>query len=142
MEAVSWRGGYTLGQDPVEMLRDIKMFALEFKQQLNRSSTKNTMEALELAYAMAELPSQQTDDARHTLRNPNALLPQIYFLTSGQPDGEAGHILHKINEFDKGRNIPVNSISWITPADPEAKQFVKDLASKTGGFFRPIEQAS
>ena len=55
-------------------------------------------------------------------------LPQIYFLTSRQPDGGARQILDKIDELDSGRNIPVNSISWIMPADAEAKQFVKELA--------------
>jgi len=100
---------------------------------------------LRLAYAAADLPSQQRGERLHTPHDHGAPVvtkdtPQIYFLTSGQPDGGADQILKNIGDFDKGRNIPVNSISFIMPIDPEAKQFVKDLAKKTGGFFRPIEQ--
>jgi len=40
----------------------------------------------------------------------------------------------------KGRNIPVNTIAFITPEDLATKQFAKGLAQKTGGFFRAIEQ--
>lgn len=100
-----------------------------------------------MAYATADLPSQQTDIAQHALNDHRELgvskdLPQIYFLISGQPDGGAIQILNNINEFDKGRNIPVNSIAFIALAGLVAKQFAKDVAHKTAGFFRPIEQAS
>merc|ERR1712086_302678 len=132
-------GKQTLEQDPVEMLRTIKAFALKFKH-LRRSAKINSMEALQLAYATADLPSQSTDNRQHPLRDYGLAAtkdaPQIYFLSSGQPDGGARHIFENIGEFDKDRNIPVNSIAFIMPADPVAKQFVKDLARTTGGFFR------
>merc|ERR1712194_934506 len=110
------------------MLRNMRVFALKFKHQLNQSTKGNSAEALQLAYA--------------SVGNISLDLPQMYFLTSGEPDGGASQILDIIDEFDKGRNIPVNSIAFIMAADIVAKQFVKDLARKTGGFFRSIEQAS
>merc|ERR1712194_280665 len=109
---------------------------------------------------MADLPSQQTEDSQDTADLPSQqredsqdmaenaeiaeakALPQIYFLTSGRPDGGASEILSKIDEFDKGRNFPVHTITLNNAtADPETKKFGKDLASKTGGFFRSIEQS-
>merc|ERR1712194_818324 len=121
-------------------------------------------EALQMAYATAGFPSQQPeepsapgdpeDDQHHISGNVHWLsvdhaaliatkhLPQIYFLTSGLPYGGAGQFIDKINHFDNGRNIPVNSIAFSNAsADPLVKQFGKDLANKTGGFFRSIEQA-
>merc|ERR1712106_330152 len=86
----TWVSDYTPGQDPLEMLRSITVFTLKF-----RSPKRNSMKALQLAYAaQADLPSQQTDDGQHTLHDHGGLgmpkdLPQIYFLTSGQPDGGA-----------------------------------------------------
>ena len=61
---------------------------------------------MQLENATADLPPQQTDDGQFA---------QIYFLTSGQPDGGAAQILDKVNDFDEGRNILVNSISFIMP---------------------------
>merc|ERR1712129_688537 len=89
---------------------------------------RNAKFALQLAYASVD----------------NIFLgsPQIYFLTSGKPHAGASQILDSIEEFDRNRNIPVNAIALITPADLVAKQFAKDVAHKTGGFFRSIEQAS
>merc|ERR1712129_668679 len=63
---------------------------------------------------------------RYSLRDHGALvttkaLPQIYFLTSGPPDGGARRILDRISEFDNDRHIPVNSIAFITPDYPGAK---------------------
>jgi len=128
---------------------------LQFSQ-LSRSTKRNSTEALQLAYATAHLSSQQVDkrgpapayfgSLEHT-RDRGSLemikdLPQIYFLTSGQPDGGARQILDNISQLDKGRDIPVNSIAFLAPGDLVAKQFVKDLANKTGGFFRSIEHAS
>merc|ERR1719491_2295060 len=92
---------------------------------------------------MADLPPQQTDGGQRTLHEYEEFMvirdaPQIYFLTSGQPDGGARQILDNIDEFDNGRNIPVNSLGFIMPADSKADQFVKNLANKTGGFFRSL----
>jgi len=150
MERWTWRNDYTPGQDPVEMLREIKIFGLGIKHRVNRSTRNEAMEALQLAYATADLPLQLAADGQNTPRGKvlgsltytlmKQDTPQIYFLASGRPDGGARQILNKIDEFDNGRNIPVNSIALIAPADHEAKQFVKDLANKTGGFFRSIEQ--
>jgi len=152
MEAVIWRGRYTPGQDPAEFIRHIKIFSLEFKHHLNRGTNINSMEALQLAYATAELPFQKIrarlrPRVQHLPHDHEELVvakdfPQIYFLTSGQPDGGARQILDQIDIFDKGRNIVVNSIAFAMSADPDAKQFVKRLARKTGGFFRSIEEAS
>lgn len=106
----------------------------------------NSMDALQLAYATApaDLPSRRTDGDAHNstgYTTESAATTEIYFLTGGQPDGGAGPILDKIDEFDQGRKIPVHSIAFSMPGgDPVAKQFVKDLATKTGGFFRSIEQ--
>jgi len=140
----TWRDDYTPGRDPVAWLRKIRGFSLKFHHQFNGSTT-NSMEALQLAYATAALPAQQIE--KLTPRDYEALVvtedkPQIYFLTSGPPDGGAGQILDKIDQFNNGRYIPVNSITFSNAsADPLTKQFGKDLASKTGGFFRSIEQA-
>lgn len=156
----SWRASYIPGQDPVKMLRSFKMFALQLKDHLNQDK-RNSMEALRLAYATADLPSGLTHVAQHRaleemadafhgvsrdlslwIPEPLAMaenLPQIYFVTSGQPDGRSTQIFNKIDVFDKGRSIPVNSIAFTQPADTVAKQFAKDLARKTGGFFRTIE---
>lgn len=147
MEAVSWRGGYTPGQDPAEMLRSIQIFALEYKQSFHRSTKREVMEALRLAYATKALPSHQTHGGQHPKGDRQRHLvtkdfPQIYFLTSGQPGGEASRILSKISYFDSGRSIPVNSIFFGMPTDVEARKFAKDLANITGGFFRSIQQAS
>ena len=125
---IRWTRSYTPGHDAVEMLRNMSVFALKFQNQLNRSTRRNATGALKLAY--------------DSLNNIFLDLPQIYFLTSGEPDGRASQILNSIDEFDRGRHIPVNSIAFITPADLAAKKFVNDLAHKTGGFFRSIEQAS
>merc|ERR1712194_796969 len=108
-------GGYTPGQDPGEMFRDIKVFALEYKYYISRSAKTNSLEALQLAYGTAEL-------RRHPSRDREVLVvtkdfPQIYFLTSGQPDGGARQILDEIDKLDSGRNIPVNSVSWTMPGD-------------------------
>jgi len=143
----TWRGDYTLGQDPLEMLQSVRVFALGFKHPLIRSSGRNSLGALRLAYATIDLPSQQTDNALHTVHDQEPLvvperMPQIYFLTSGQPDGGASQVLDNIDVFDNNRNIHVNSIAFVSPAYPAAKQFAKDLANKTGGFFRSLEQAS
>merc|ERR1712106_690278 len=119
---IRWTHNYTPGQDPVALLRNMRVFALKFKHQLIRSTKRNSMEALQLAYT--------------SIDNTFLHSPQIYFLTSGVPDGGASQILENIHEFDKGRNIPVNSIAFITPADLVTRQFVKDLARKTGGFLR------
>merc|ERR1712129_421129 len=98
------------------------------------------MEALQLAYATAFLPAQQTERLAppdHGGLVVTRDMPQIYFLTSGPPDGGAGQILDKIDLFDNGRNIPVHSIAFSeASADPLNRQFGKDLARKTGGFFR------
>jgi len=149
MEAVTrtWRSNYTPGQDPTEMHRNIKAFALNFKYQLNPSTKTNSMEALQLAYATAALTSQQKGDWQDRSHELEGLFvstnsPQIYFLASGQLDGGSHQILNNIKVVDNGRNMPVNSIAFMMPDDSEAKQFVKDLANRTGGFFRSIEQAS
>merc|ERR1712129_112276 len=123
MEAmgIRWTSSYTPGQDVVEMLRNMQVFALKFKHRLNQSTRRNSIEALQLAYA--------------SVNNISLGLPQIYFLTSGEPDPGASQILDNIDELDRGRNIAVNCIAFgNAPADPLTKQFAKDLASKTGGF--------
>lgn len=126
--------------DPMEMLRNMKAFALKLKHHLHRSTERNLTEALELAFSSAHLPSRRTDSSQHTAVNKGA--PQIHFLTSGPPVGRASQVLDKIDEFDKGRNIPIHSIAFTSHADLATKEFVKNLARKTGGFFRSIEQAS
>merc|ERR1712194_138982 len=118
------------------MLREIKIFGLGIKHRVNRSTRNEAREALQLAYATADLPLQLAADGQNTPRGKvlgsltytlmTQDIPQIYFLASGRPDGGARQILNKIDEFDNGRNIPVNSIAFIEPADHEAKQFVKD----------------
>merc|ERR1712224_1097312 len=108
----------------------LRGFTLKFKHQFN-GSIRNSMLALKLAYAIADLPSQQTKDDQSTAKKPSTdkpqdgqevvtkHLPQIYFLTSGQPHGGVGQILEKIGEFDNGRHIPVNSIAFLnTSPDP------------------------
>merc|ERR1712194_838901 len=98
-----WRGGdYTPEQDPVDMLNRLKIFALKFNHRLHRSTSRNSMEGLQLAYATADLPSQQEDAQLHTMPDHGDLMvtkgsPQIYFLTSGQPDGGARQILDTID---------------------------------------------
>jgi hypothetical protein len=154
MDKVSstWHDDYK-GQDPVQWLRKIQGFASNFKPQFN-GSTRNSMEALKMAYAMANLPSQQTEGDHQRAKQQRAAEPQdgqkvvtkdltqIYFLTSGQPDGGPDQILKKIDEFDNRRSIPVNSIVFSNSGNPDPliKQFGKNLAAKTGGFFRSIEQ--
>ena len=59
---------------------------------------------MQLEYATTDLLQQQAGDGQFA---------QIYFLTSGKPDGGAAQILDKISDFEKGRNIPVNSNSFI-----------------------------
>jgi hypothetical protein len=87
------------------------------------SGTTNSYGALDEAYKMKTSPEQ------------------IYFLTDGQPNGGTKHILEQIPAWDEGRNIPVNSIAFIMPGgDSKAKQFMKDMAEKTGGFFRAVEE--
>lgn len=100
-----------------------------------------------MAYAAAELPCPRLDEELPPLFAAGQLVetkvcPQIYFLTSGQPDGGARQTLDNLDVLDCGRKIPVNSIAFIQPADSVAKQFAKDLANKTGGFFHSIEQPS
>merc|ERR1712194_837203 len=75
MEAMgtSWRSDYTPGHDPLQMLRNIKVFALKFMQ-LKRSPKRNVRDALRLAYSTADWRAAMG-------------LPQIYFLASGPPDG-------------------------------------------------------
>jgi len=148
----TWRGIYEPGVDPAEMLRTMRAFALKFKHRLHQSTQRNSMEALELAYGTAHFPPQQTvvnllspqNDVRlvNAPLHRNRGLPQIYFLTSGQPDGGASYVLGNIHVCDNGRKIPVNAIAFVLPTDLAAKQFVKDLAHETGGFSRSIEQAS
>jgi len=88
------------------------------------SGGTNAMSALQLAYETTLEPDSQ-----------------IYFMTDGQPNGGADPILQKVDGWDNSRKIPVNSIAFIMPGgDPVAKQFMKDLATKTGGFFRAVEE--
>jgi len=153
----TWREEYSPGEDPIEWLRKWYDWSLDFRN----GSTINVTGALQLAYAdaMADEDGQYIRQRLHRMSNHNRTedgqyiakeletaeakaFPQIYFLTSRQPEGGADETLNKIDEFDKGRNIPVHSITFSNAtADPELKQFGKDLASKTGGFFRSIEQS-
>lgn len=159
----TWRDDYSAVTDPLEWLRKLRGFSLDFKHKIIGTSRK-TIEALQLAYAIANLSSQQREESaarKASLDEPEWIQltpseypvlhqglevskdsPQIYLLTSGRPDGGAGQILGKVEQFDDGRNISVNCITFSNAsADPVTKQFGKDLAGKTGGFFRSIEQS-
>merc|ERR1711957_804359 len=94
----TWKEDYTPGRDPVAWLQKVHGFSLKFHHQRN-GRTRNSMEALQLAYATAALPAQHTD--KLTLHDHGAPvvskdMPQMYFLISGPPDGGAGQILDKI----------------------------------------------
>lgn len=136
-----WTSNHTPEQDPFEMFRQLQAFALKLKHNLNQSIGRNSTEALQLAYATAHLPAQKPSNEAQEIF-PGLGGPQIYFLASGQPDAGASQVLDNIHEFDKGRNIPVNGIGFITSTENDTKQFVKGLARSTGGFFRSIEQPS
>merc|ERR1712086_925504 len=60
----TWRDYYRPGQDPVLWLQRLQGFSLKFKRQFTGSTT-NSMEALHLAYALADLQSEQTVDSPH-----------------------------------------------------------------------------
>lgn len=136
------------------------MFALGYQHPFNRSSSRNSLEALQLAYTMVDVSPQETEIGQQANYDPRSIharqwathstthytfdlrkdVPQIYFLTSGTADGGSRQVLDRMDELDDGRNISVHSIAFSESADLETKQFVKNLAHQTGGFFRSIEQ--
>jgi len=99
-----------------------KKAAIDAVRKVPASGGTNSQDALDLAYAMTTMPEQ------------------IYFLTDGKPNTPANTILASIPTVPPLSDIPVNGIVFILPGgDPVARQFMKDLADMTGGFFRAVE---
>jgi len=94
----------------------------------NMGST-NSLMALKLAYGMTTRPTK------------------IYMMTDGAPNDRAATIISEVQRMDPEHKIPVNAIAFLMPTpnddgESAAKSFMKELAQKTGGFYRAVGPAS
>ncbi|CAG5136343.1 unnamed protein product, partial [Candidula unifasciata] len=108
-----------------------------WKDAIQTPSEANCHDAIRWIFHMQAGGNTCTLDAlRLTFSDPD--IDAIYLLTDGKPDTSTALVLREVAKMNENRNVTVNTIS-INCTDSTANNFLKLLASETGGRYHRIQ---